>query len=94
MATVARVACELLVSSVASFVLTWALLPILGLHASPLAILRVTGFFTVIVFATLEAFLRETEDEEVVEVQPEFRPKQRVVWDAEVGGVRDKQTGL
>ncbi|KAJ7624362.1 hypothetical protein FB45DRAFT_923221 [Roridomyces roridus] len=99
MATVGHVACELLLSFVVSFTLTWALLPVLGLQAAPLAVLRVTGFFTVVVFTSvdgmLEVFLRRSEKdvEEKVEgsENPQFKLQPRVMWDAELGGAKTRK---
>ncbi|KAJ7683099.1 hypothetical protein B0H17DRAFT_1205338 [Mycena rosella] len=87
------VAFELLFSGTASFLLTLALLPLLGLHPSMLLVLRVTGLSTLVVFAVLNSFVGALQRYPVVagpNDNPEFKLIPRGARDAEAGGSREK----
>ncbi|KAJ7663258.1 hypothetical protein DFH06DRAFT_346664 [Mycena polygramma] len=91
-----QLAFELLFSGTTSFLLTSAILPLLGLHPDPLTVLRVTGFSTLVVFAALDVVFgvarRFTGRRVVVhEENPELKLNPACRWrDAEGGWPREK----
>ncbi|KAF7369600.1 hypothetical protein MVEN_00290700 [Mycena venus] len=83
---IAQLAFELLLSATLSFLLTSALLPFFGLHATTLTVMRVTGVCTLIVFAALEGFCGEVHRSPVVANEnPEFKLHPRALRDSEAG---------
>ncbi|KAJ7177201.1 hypothetical protein C8R46DRAFT_49385 [Mycena filopes] len=92
--TCAQLAFELFFSGAVSFILTSALLALLGLHAPVSTIARVTGLSTLVVFAALLALgvLRRRTPAAVVlpNENPEFKlSPRRLVGDVEAGWRRE-----
>ncbi|KAF7340566.1 hypothetical protein MSAN_02128100 [Mycena sanguinolenta] len=91
-----QVCLELLFSATVSFVLTFALLPLFGVHATTLTVLRVTGICTLVVFAVLEAFCSSFYEYSgrsvaVANDNPEFKLNPRALTDSEQGWSRGKR---
>ncbi|KAJ6455909.1 hypothetical protein C8R47DRAFT_208021 [Mycena vitilis] len=91
-----QLAFELLFSGTTSFLLTSAILLLLGLHPDTITVLRVTGFSTLVVFAALDVFFgvaRHFSGRHVVvpEENPEFKLNPACRWrDVEGGWPRGK----
>ncbi|KAK7023335.1 hypothetical protein R3P38DRAFT_2959223 [Favolaschia claudopus] len=86
-----HLATELLLIFTAASLLTSFLLPIFGLHATMLTVLRVTGLFTAVVFAVSEVLAtilgghEEKETETVGNEKSEIMPASRRLRDRESG---------
>ncbi|KAJ7339093.1 hypothetical protein DFH08DRAFT_250185 [Mycena albidolilacea] len=88
---IAQLAFELLFSATTSFLLTSALLPLFGLHATTLTVMRVTTVWTLIVFAALEGFCGVVHRTPLVTNEnPEFKLNPRALRDSEAGWPREK----
>ncbi|KAK7051699.1 hypothetical protein R3P38DRAFT_3255037 [Favolaschia claudopus] len=94
-----HLATELLLIFTAAFLLTSFLLPIFGLHATTLTVVRVTGLFTlVVVFAVSEVLAtgwgRREEDETGTErsEKSESIPDSRRLRDSESGWLCEKRS--
>ncbi|KAJ7444300.1 hypothetical protein FB451DRAFT_1294269 [Mycena latifolia] len=87
---------ELLFSVTTSFLLTFALLPVLDLHPAPLLVLRVTGLFTVAVFVLLDVLFEMARRHRFANIptgSPEFVRKCSA-GDAEAGWPPEKVEGM
>ncbi|KAK7023347.1 hypothetical protein R3P38DRAFT_2959265 [Favolaschia claudopus] len=78
-----HLATELLLIFTAAFLLTSFLLPIFGLPATTLTVLRVTGLFTVVVFAVSEVLATVLGGHEENETEPVGNEKSEIVLDSQ-----------
>ncbi|KAJ7486736.1 hypothetical protein FB451DRAFT_1553965 [Mycena latifolia] len=87
---------ELLFSVTTSFLLTFALLPVLDLHPAPLLVLRVTGLFTVAIFVLLDVLVetaRRHRSANIPTNSPKFVQRSSA-GDAEAGWPPEKVEGM